>query len=71
MEKSIFSLRINKITTDSRMLPSFLHFLIIEIKFLFLSHYLKSRNENEVRRSDKESHLSRTLFIGLSKRLKD
>jgi hypothetical protein len=40
------------------------------MKFEFLAHFFKTREENESRRSGKKLHPSRVLFICLNKRLK-
>jgi hypothetical protein len=65
----IFHCNLSKFTTESRRLPSFLSYLIIGIRIVHDS-LSKLGSVNENRRSDKEAHPSRILFINSNKRLK-
>jgi hypothetical protein len=69
--KTISPLKTNKFTPDSRRSPSSLPLLIIGIKISSWLTLSKLRSANENRRSGKEPHPSRVLFIGRNKRLKD
>jgi hypothetical protein len=69
--KTISPLKTNKFTPDSRRSPSSLPLLIIGIKTSSWITLSKLRSANENRRSGKEPHPSRVLFIGRNKRLKD